>query len=52
MTAFVIVLLAAILLLLALWFWLRLRRQNQPQGDSFAGKSTIAELIAKERRKK
>jgi predicted MFS family arabinose efflux permease len=50
MAAFILVTLSALLLLLVVWFWLRLRRKNQQKGESFAGKSTVSELVAKERR--
>lgn len=52
MTAFIFAALSALLLLAVVWFWLRLRRRHQQQGESFAGKSTVSELAAKERREK
>jgi hypothetical protein len=51
MTAFIFAAFSALVLLLVVWLWLRLRRKNRNQGESFAGKSTVSELAAKERRK-
>lgn len=51
MTAFIIVTLASILFLFIVWSWLALRRRSQRHDESYAGKSTISEVAAKERKK-
>lgn len=52
MTAFILVALAAILLMLLVWRWLKLQRQSRRDGESFAGRSTISELLSKEKKNK
>jgi hypothetical protein len=52
MIAFIIVALAAVLLMLLVWRWLGLHRQNRQKGESFAGKSTLSELLSNDKKKK
>jgi len=52
MAAFIIIALAAVLLMILLWRWIGLHRQSRQDGESFAGKSTMAELFSKDKRKK
>jgi hypothetical protein len=52
MTAFIALTVLAILLVAVVWVWVALHNKNLGQGKPFAGKSTILELISKERRKR
>ncbi|MDZ7343070.1 MAG: hypothetical protein ONA90_01005 [candidate division KSB1 bacterium] len=52
MTTFIILAVLAILLIAVMWIWLALQNKNFGKDKSFVGKSTILELISKERRKR
>ena len=51
MTTFITLAVLAILLVALVWGWVALRNKNLRDGKSFAGKSTIIELISKERQR-